>query len=576
MVHGMARHAAGGLIGLGPFAALFAVGVALGCSSGAEHDGANADMKDDVGAGQAGTSSNDGGSGGVGTGGRSGGAGGRSGTSGSGGAAIASGGTAGRGSGLHGGSGGGGGERPSGGAGCGLEAAAFCDTFDAPSTNRGRAGELDATIWSASRMDPDQPTMTYANGQGYGVPAATLQPQRDGMSLPACRDGLPAAVFPDDDTLICDPSSDIDSNYLLVAVASHNYGQNSYRVRQPFDFEGRAGKVVFDAEGLAGDLLGWISLDITEDPIGAPSFQTQLNFEGGVLPRSGLSIQFDARCAGMDTVGVSEVHVFDDYAEKIMPNTSPTCVPAAWGKLNHFEVSVAQDHVEVSATPFSADGTTFDAPVVIWTGDVNLPFTRGYVQFTTHNHATYKYSSIGDGHELGFFDLDAWIARWDNVGFDGPVISNYREYEVEEPLGDLSVTDANGTTALKSTGFTVADAAMGESTALEFDDVDVDGVTKASVALSAWYCTGCVSHDQVANFALRYRINGGDWVDRKLNDKELADVTTGNGRGAVGEVLDIPIDQLVAGKNTIEFLAVDIPQNYPPAIANVDLVLQTN
>src|SRR5262245_34671776 len=36
--------------------------------------------------------------------------------------------------------------------GCGLPSAAFCDTFDSPSAIQGRAGELDARWWSASRF----------------------------------------------------------------------------------------------------------------------------------------------------------------------------------------------------------------------------------------------------------------------------------------------------------------------------------------------------------------------------------------------------------------------------------------
>src|SRR5262245_27141803 len=45
-----------------------------------------------------------------------------------------------------------------GGPGCGLEAAAFCDTFDAVSEVRGRGGDLDPSRWSASRGNPQLPT----------------------------------------------------------------------------------------------------------------------------------------------------------------------------------------------------------------------------------------------------------------------------------------------------------------------------------------------------------------------------------------------------------------------------------
>jgi len=43
-----------------------------------------------------------------------------------------------------------------------------------------------------------------------------------------------------------------------------------------------------------------------------------------------------------------------------------------------------------------------------------LPFTSGYVQLSTYNHASVKYSTNNS--------IDSYIARFDNVGFDGPVL----------------------------------------------------------------------------------------------------------------------------------------------------------
>jgi hypothetical protein len=561
--------------GLSAAALLVALGsgALIGCSGGDDDDGPAAQ------GGTAGTTGgttggSESGQGGTSASGGNGGAGGTSGATAATGGKSGSGGSS-AGSGAQANAPGAGGELPTGDPGCGLDAAAFCDNFDEASDDRGRAGELDRARWSGSHMRPDGPT---AGGDAFGVPPATLRPVRDGRQLPACRAGLGDSVFPDDDALICDPSTDIASRHLLVAVSSQNYGQNSYRVRQPFDFAGRTGKVVFDAEAMNGGLLGWISLDITEDPIGAPSFQTLNNLEGGVLPRSGLSIQFAASCNGApDSVSVSEVHVFSDYEDANNTNTSPVCVATEWGKLNHFEVSVAGNHVEVMASEPSADGTSFGGLTTLWSGEVSLPFTRGYVQITTHNHATLKYSAPGEDFGRGFTNLDAWLARWDNVGFDGPVVSDRREYEVPDalavaptPLGDGTMVEG------RNIGYLVPDEADGQPLVLEFDDVDLDGVTQANIALSAWYCAGCGSLDNVVNFKLRYRLNGNEWIDRPLNDKERANITVGNGRGAVGQVFEAPLEALVAGKNTLELVAVDIPQNYPPGVANVDLVLLTD
>src|SRR6185295_1901951 len=80
----------------------------------------------------------------------------------------------------------------------------------------------------------------------------------------------------------------------------------------------------------------------------------------------------------------------------------------------------------------SVDGVTFEAPKLIFSADVDLPFARGYVTISTHNHATAKYS--GPDGCYGVPELDAWTARWDNVGFDGPVIANWRDYELADAM----------------------------------------------------------------------------------------------------------------------------------------------
>ncbi|HEY6876528.1 MAG TPA: hypothetical protein VI299_00865, partial [Polyangiales bacterium] len=70
---------------------------------------------------------------------------------------------------------------PLGDPGCGLDAAAFCATFDevASPGAEGRAAELDARLWSGARMQP---------GLNWG-PAAT--PVR-AATIPQCRADLPA------------------------------------------------------------------------------------------------------------------------------------------------------------------------------------------------------------------------------------------------------------------------------------------------------------------------------------------------------------------------------------------------
>jgi len=443
---------------------------------------------------------------------------------------------------------------PPGPPGCGLAAAAFCDPFDqAVTVGKGRAGELDATRWSGSRMQPQSPTY-----QSHPFPIGTA-------TLPACRAGLPSKVGPEKDTLICDPTSTVHSNHLLVASAAQNYGANSYRIRQPFDFAGRTGKIVFDATGYTQQLLGWISLEITEDPIGTPSYGVLTNDEGGILPQNGLELQFSWHCIAMPTqISLSAVHVFHDYADTVIaasyPNPSPApCVLADVDKLNHFEVEVSQDHVRVSVSPMSADGVTFEPAALMFETPIQLSFSRGSVHLSTHNHATIKYGKI-----------DAWVTRWDNVGFDGPVIAAAREYEIADALV------SNGDTT--NIGYILADEKDGPAQTFRFTGVDVSGASRARLALSSWYWQNGAPID---TYVLKYRLNGGAWHARPLTAGEMTAMTkpvingtdSGGTQGALGQMVDLPLAELVAGDNTLEMVTANIPMSYPPGVVNLDLII---
>jgi hypothetical protein len=451
---------------------------------------------------------------------------------------------------------------PPGGPGCGLTSAAFCDTFDAPApaSSQGRAGELDATKWAAGRLDVQLPT---GNGCAWGIGPATL---------PACRPGLPAQVLPDQDTLICNANTDITNPYLLVATAAQNYGENSYRIRQPFDFTSRTGTIVFDAQAYMVQLEGWISLDVTEDPINAPGYAIGgagvNNDEGSLLPRNAFELQFSNDCAGYapaPSFSVEAVHVFNDYVDTVLSPTTPTCLATAQGQLSHFEVSVSETHIEVSATPISSDGVTFEPLVLLYSTDVSLPFSRGYVHITTHNHATIKYSTGNS--------LDAWVAEWDNVGFDGFIISNWREYEVADAL--TPGTDAWDRTGPNvSIGYRIADASMGPAQTLHLSGVDLTGVTSAQLSLSSYY--NVQTTPLPSTYVLQYRFNGGAWRNRLLTTGEIGILTGGNSQGTIGQMLDVTLSDLVQGDNTLEFVTMNVDQSYPPAVGNIDLVLQTN
>ena len=124
---------------------------------------------------------------------------------------------------------------------CGFDPApAFCETFELGPMPGGRAGELDPARWSAVRSAG----IDTAFGGGIGK-----------ALLPQCRPGLTdALVLPDSDTVICDPTPTIPTRHLLTATAAQNYGLNTYRIRQPFDFAGRTGTIKLDVDLTNGGL----------------------------------------------------------------------------------------------------------------------------------------------------------------------------------------------------------------------------------------------------------------------------------------------------------------------------------
>jgi len=446
-----------------------------------------------------------------------------------------------------------------GAPGCGLgDKAAFCDTFDAPATDTGRGGELDVHKWSGARQQPQAPT-------GGGLAIGIIKGQ-----MPNCRAGIPDLVSPDRDTLICDGTDALKSNHLLTSCAAQNYGQNSYRIRQPFDFSGRTGKIVLDAEGYNEQLLGWISLEISEDPTPGPSFALggpgTANNEGSVVPRNAVEIQFQQPCepemkaGGAPLFSVSAVISVVNYQQTEAVPANRICLKAKQGSLNHIEVSVSQSRVEVFGTDFSPDGMTFGASTLLFGTDVNLPFSKGYVSITTHNHATKKYSPNNA--------LLSWAARWDNVGFDGPADTAFREYEIPDSLVAATNPFSNNE-PVTDIAYLVADAAKTPNDVLHFKGVNLDGMTKARLALSTWY----LQSDMNAKYVLRYRLNGGAWHDRPISADEAAVLSDTRSQGAMAITIDVAMADLVSGDNSLEFSSQNIPQNYPPAVSNIDLIL---
>jgi hypothetical protein len=464
-------------------------------------------------------------------------------------------------------------EYPRGEPGCGLEEAAFCEVFDEPGNSgfEGRVVDLDGRRWSAARMQP---------GLNWGEEASAIRPG----TLPACRGDLPARVFPGQDVLVCDGNDALESRHLMMVAAEQSYGQISLRARQPFDFRDRTGTIVFDASVYTpGLLIGWVSLAVTADPSPAPSFAVMQNFENGAVPRAGFEVHlFDACGSAGDRIGVHLVNVFENWEERFYQTGSfdreTGCVEARAGALNHFEVRVSRSRIEVWGSDFSEDGVHFGELRMLTAVDTELSFDRGYVHVSTHNHSSLKYSENAS--------IDAWVARYDNIGFDGPVVNDTREYSIADALEAVTVIENDVPEDRINVGYQIADAADGPEQTFTFRSVDPSDIFSARVALNGHFNFG--SDLPVEDYTVSYRVNGGAWREHRFVPGQLAlfagppvfdeggTNVRGDGTGIAGAmslVLELDPESLVEGDNTLEITTTGVPQSYRPYVSNIDLVL---
>ncbi|HEY2900028.1 MAG TPA: hypothetical protein VGL59_05610 [Polyangia bacterium] len=478
---------------------------------------------------------------------------------------------------------------------CGLATPAFCDTFESGPMQGGRSGELDPARWSVVRGEP----YSSANFDD----AFRIGPALIG----ACRPDLSnTRVLPDADVMVCDPIATIPSRHVLATAAAQNYGLSTYRIRQPFDFAGRTGTIKLDMDLSNNGLGGWPALIIAQDPSPAPSFDWQ---ERGSGPRNGLEIEFGTGWCNTPHTLETMIYTFNDYLQTTYTPSFDCSVPHATtapNALNHVEVYLTQTHLEVWTSDVSLDGVTFPNPHQLWAGDIALPFSRGSVSLALRNHATQKYW-------LG----SAAMVRWDNVGFDGPVVGGWREYSAPD-----SLTTYHGLNGCMMTGTTCQwegdvipafpdDAGrvmcaqtmcpydgdgrnvgyvlptmdeMVAPVALHFGGVVRGAATRARMILAAdypWFMWNSM-FPPPTKLDLRFRLNGGAWHDRFVTDVEAnafmdffpALGGAGASAGLLNQTIDLDVGELRDGDNLVELQSAGTwTGTYRVSITGVDLVL---
>jgi hypothetical protein len=479
---------------------------------------------------------------------------------------------------------------------CGFQAPAFCDTFESgPSTGGGRSGELDPARWSVVRGQPGT--------SAYFEEAIRVGPALVG----ACRPGVSGTrVLPDADVLVCDPIPTIPTRHALATAAEQNYGLATYRIRQPFDFEGRTGTIKLDMDLSNNGLGGWPALVISQDPAAAPSFDWQ---ERGSGPRHGVEIEFGTGWCNEKHTVEAIVYTFRDYLQTSYIPSFDCAIPHATtgeGALNHVEISLTQTHLEVWVSDTSPDGVTFPNMHLLWAGEVALPFSRGYVSLALRNHATLKYWLGG-----------AATVRFDNVGFDGPAVGGWREFSAPDSLtpykglsgctmggaacqwmGDvipafpdeagrvmcaqtMCTHDAEG----RNVGYLIP--TMTETTpptAIHLTGVIKGGATRARLILAAVYpwFEWSGMFPPPTQMALRLRWNGGVWRERAVTAVEanaFMDFNpslggAGASAGLLNQTIDVDLRDLRDGDNLLELQSAGTwTGTYRVVVTGIDLLL---
>lgn len=422
---------------------------------------------------------------------------------------------------------------PTGPAACGLDSAAFCEDFESPQPG-GRGGDIDEKKWSVARWSMSDWALFARNPAFFDLPKnAVNSPTFCGMQF--------SGTLPPDDMKLCPgiTSGATSTQFSELLADGDGFGLNSMRVRQPFDFTGRTGTFVFEVDAKRNkgfDGHGWwTEFWITKDPAplpyhGAPTV--------GSYPTDAIGFQIAPNTqACFNDVACNEVgHIFlaRDYTITRDAGLDSEPLKTADGKTNRFKVVINKDTCEVWATDF--DAPTKFKKLVTATG-LNLRFQTGYVHL---QHSQYNAQKGGGA-------TTAQTYRWDNVGFDGPILPTPRGYDAPD----------NGKRSDGGFDMGYSVPASGKAQAITIPGVDLTGATKAVLNINMFTNPGGT---------LRYKLNGNAahtfTIPAALNDGELLRTFT----------IEVPMAELVAGDNKLE---VDQPSpQLISFVGNIDITVQ--
>jgi hypothetical protein len=415
---------------------------------------------------------------------------------------------------------------PVGPTACGIDNAAFCEDFEKPSPG-GRGGDLDEKVWSMSRFAMSDKRVFSRNPGSSNIPA-------NAENVPTFCGSTFMGILPPTDVKLCTGiSAGANSTQLSELLADGDgFALNSMMVRQPFDFTGRTGTVVFEVDMKRNKSFEghgwWTEMWITKDPVpipyhGAPTV--------GSYASDAIGFQFapvGEPCFNNPNCNqVGRVFLERDYDITRDTGIEAVEIKVEDGKTNRVKLMISKDAAEFWVTD-SDKPTTFRKVASVT--NLNLRFTVGYLHL---QHSQYN-------AQKAFHASTAQTYRWDNVGFDGPVLATPRAYDAAD-MGKAS----DGSWDI---GYPVPITGQGSARSISFPGVDLTGATKGLLNLN-------IHADKSST--LRYRFNGKAWhtftTPSTFNDGVVLRAFS----------LEAPVAELVAGANTVEF---DQPSSNNPPI----------
>lgn len=396
---------------------------------------------------------------------------------------------------------------------------AFCETFDAPKGNGSRTGDLDPVLWGVSRI-------------GMINPGSELNDIAQ-FQLTGC--GTTALSFAPSDVRICNGQLFESVNDGGAVASLHTYP------KQPFDWAGRTGTVVFDVSGDSDGSHGaWPEFVITDKPV--PGTRADISASPpNLFAYNQIGFTLDGCDAGPGgSTGVGRVFMARDgvYSEPAV--TQVGCISKGSHRaLNHIEVRVSKNRIEVWGT--DAGGSALRR--LAYADNLDLKFTKGLVWM---DDVHYNARKAVEPCECGTQWNHTFV--WDNLGFDGP--KTYRDLGFDVPEPDVAGARALTGELTRRTGFQVG---TGPTT------LQVPGVRRDQAPTGAYLVLNSYSF---ARTIPSISINGNAYIDTPYPAGAEAYYWQ-------SVAIPIPVNQVRDGNNTVAFKSTD----GSTVVSNISIIL---